>query len=68
MEELLTTLSLLHESKQRKIDGTIFYAPPHTPSPSQSASPYRRSEVKTGRNDPCVCGSGKKFKRCCGGV
>ncbi len=21
---------------------------------------------KTGRNDPCPCGSGKKFKRCCG--
>jgi predicted O-linked N-acetylglucosamine transferase (SPINDLY family) len=23
--------------------------------------------MKTGRNDPCPCGSGKKFKRCCGG-
>ena len=22
--------------------------------------------AKTGRNDPCVCGSGKKFKKCCG--
>ena len=22
---------------------------------------------KTGRNEPCPCGSGKKFKRCCGG-
>jgi uncharacterized protein len=21
---------------------------------------------KTGRNDPCPCGSGKKFKHCCG--
>ena len=21
---------------------------------------------KTGRNDPCPCGSGKKFKKCCG--
>ena len=21
---------------------------------------------KVGRNDPCVCGSGKKFKKCCG--
>ncbi len=25
---------------------------------------YRRSEPKTGRNDPCPCGSGKKFKKC----
>jgi len=23
---------------------------------------------KTGRNDPCICGSGKKYKRCCGNV
>ena len=27
---------------------------------------YRRAEPKTGRNDPCPCGSGQKFKRCCG--
>ncbi len=26
-----------------------------------------REEPKTGRNDPCPCGSGKKFKKCCGG-
>jgi len=25
-----------------------------------------RSTDKTGRNDPCPCGSGKKFKKCCG--
>lgn len=28
--------------------------------------PYRREQPKVGRNDPCPCGSGKKFKRCCG--
>ena len=26
----------------------------------------RRDEPKVGRNDPCPCGSGKKFKLCCG--
>ncbi len=26
-----------------------------------------RAETKVGRNDPCPCGSGKKFKKCCGG-
>ena len=26
----------------------------------------RRDEPKVGRNDPCPCGSGKKFKKCCG--
>jgi hypothetical protein len=30
------------------------------------ATPVRRSEPKVGRNDPCPCGSGKKFKKCCG--
>jgi preprotein translocase subunit SecA len=25
-----------------------------------------RSQPKTGRNDPCPCGSGKKYKHCCG--
>lgn len=25
-----------------------------------------RNENKVGRNDPCACGSGKKFKKCCG--
>jgi hypothetical protein len=26
----------------------------------------RRTEPKVGRNDPCPCGSGKKYKKCCG--
>ncbi|HHI88163.1 MAG TPA: preprotein translocase subunit SecA [Candidatus Cloacimonetes bacterium] len=28
--------------------------------------PMRREEEKVGRNDPCPCGSGKKYKHCCG--
>lgn len=31
----------------------------HHPTPAEK-------KVKIGRNDPCVCGSGKKFKKCCG--
>jgi uncharacterized protein len=31
-----------------------------------NASTFRRSAPKVGRNDPCPCGSGKKFKQCCG--
>jgi uncharacterized protein YecA (UPF0149 family) len=27
--------------------------------------PYQRTKPKTGRNDPCPCMSGKKFKKCC---
>ncbi|MBU0986315.1 MAG: preprotein translocase subunit SecA [Proteobacteria bacterium] len=28
--------------------------------------PVKRAEKKVGRNSPCPCGSGKKFKKCCG--
>ena len=26
---------------------------------------YKRTEQKVGRNEPCPCGSGKKYKKCC---
>ncbi len=29
------------------------------------ADPFRKVDPPRGRNDPCYCGSGKKFKRCC---
>jgi len=32
---------------------------------AQVKKPKRRVEEKTGRNDPCPCGSGKKYKQCC---
>jgi len=32
----------------------------------QAAKPYQREREKLGRNDPCYCGSGKKFKQCHG--
>ncbi|MEI6558310.1 MAG: YchJ family protein [Rhodospirillaceae bacterium] len=31
-------------------------------------TPRPRTVVKIGRNDPCSCGSGKKYKKCCGGA
>ena len=33
---------------------------------AQAAAPAKREENKVGRNDPCPCGSGKKYKRCHG--
>jgi len=32
----------------------------------ENQQPIRREEPKIGRNDPCPCGSGKKYKKCCG--
>ena len=37
-------------------------------SPGAHASESRRNASKVGRNDPCPCGSGKKYKKCCGGA
>lgn len=31
---------------------------------SMPKQPYRREEPRVGRNDPCPCGSGKKYKKC----
>lgn len=41
-----------------------------TMSPNDGATPsgLGRAGRKVGRNEPCPCGSGRKFKKCCGGV
>ncbi len=36
------------------------------PPPHEESQPVHRNAPKVGRNDPCPCGSGKKFKSCCG--
>jgi len=32
----------------------------------QPKTPITRDKPKIGRNDPCICGNGRKFKKCCG--
>jgi preprotein translocase subunit SecA len=32
----------------------------------RTRQPKKREATKVGRNDPCPCGSGKKYKKCCG--
>jgi preprotein translocase subunit SecA len=43
---------------------------PGLPEESEPAlekqAPVRNDGPKVGRNDPCPCGSGKKYKKCCG--
>jgi len=38
---------------------------PNVP-PTEAVEPFQRKDPKVGRNDPCSCGSGKKYKKCCG--
>ena len=49
--------------------GNLAGAPPAIRRPAPAARPQgprsRRGKVKVGRNEPCPCGSGKKYKRCC---
>jgi preprotein translocase subunit SecA len=35
-------------------------------SSDEAPQPVKRTHDKVGRNDPCPCGSGKKYKKCCG--
>ena len=54
-----------HEKARfRKIGGAWYYDG-FIPSKGHTV---RRETPKTGRNEPCPCGSGKKFKRCCGSI
>ena len=39
---------------------------PRPARPPEPVQTYRRAVPRVGRNDPCPCGSGKKYKRCCG--
>jgi SEC-C motif-containing protein len=52
----------LHEKGVfKKIDNDWFYVDGEI----QRSQPFTRVEEKVSRNDPCPCGSGKKFKKCC---
>ena len=52
----------LHEKAEfKRIEGAWFYTGPIRQGPA----PIRTTQAKVGRNDPCPCGSGKKYKQCC---
>ena len=47
-------------------DPTLAGGPPDQRGDAGPVEPIRNMGHKVGRNDPCPCGSGKKFKNCCG--
>ena len=52
-----------HEiSSFRKLDGIWYFVDGKLVPPVTEV----RTQPKVGRNDPCPCGSGKKYKKCCG--
>src|SRR5262245_1979975 len=48
-----------------RIANPLWYLPEQADRTIGSEGSIRRAVVKIGRNDPCSCGSGKKYKRCC---
>jgi preprotein translocase subunit SecA len=47
-------------------ESTSSKSPAVSGPPPKRLTPYRRKDRKIGRNEPCPCGSGKKYKHCCG--
>ena len=52
----------VQEMRAEQEDQPVFYGPADAPQKRQAV----RKEGKVGRNDPCPCGSGKKYKKCHG--
>ena len=61
-----TTLDELEQEFQRKKRRELEQARLAGAGDLQPVQQVRRSGDKVGRNDPCPCGSGKKYKKCCG--
>ena len=54
-----------HAAQARATLATDRYADENTGKDYADTEPYARESPKTGRNDRCPCGSGKKYKHCC---
>ncbi len=52
----------VQEMRREQEDQPMFFGPADEPPKKQAV----RKDGKVGRNDPCPCGSGKKYKKCCG--
>jgi len=65
--EVLKTLKPSYEKKLEYQTGTLFYgAKLAVVEEEQNDNGTPKRERKIGRNEPCPCGSGVKFKKCCG--
>ena len=62
-----TVRTLFHVKPQAQIERKMVAKPTAAShgDDSEAKRPERRSAQKVGRNDPCPCGSGKKYKNCC---
>lgn len=56
------------EMQHDQVDGMTGETERANPDIEQQAKPITREGKKVGRNEPCPCGSGKKYKQCCGAL
>ncbi|MDO5146979.1 MAG: preprotein translocase subunit SecA [Eubacteriales bacterium] len=62
-----TVNALMHVQIQQKVEREqVAKATGTNKDETVAKGPYKRKEAKIGRNSPCPCGSGKKYKQCCG--
>ena len=62
-----STLKLVFNAKLNAPAERVQVANPIKPAGDGTVAPKQaKSDEKIGRNDPCPCGSGKKYKKCCG--
>src|ERR1700690_2865869 len=61
-----TSVDDLEEAFQRKKRRELEQARMAGAGERQAVQQVVRNASKVGRNDPCTCGSGKKYKKCCG--
>jgi hypothetical protein len=64
VEKEMSWWACFEENKGKKNLPKVQFTAPRVSNGSDAPAPKARAKV--GRNDPCPCGSGKKFKRCCG--
>jgi hypothetical protein len=57
---------ILQMSNNTKIWGNSGFTPNELNAHKQAGGANKSAGGKVGRNDPCPCGSGKKYKHCCG--
>ena len=63
---IATSVDELEETFQRKKRRELEQARMAGSGDAQTVQQVVRGTAKIGRNDPCPCGSGKKYKKCCG--
>ena len=61
-----TVKALMHVRIEQKVEREQVAKETGTNKDDSANAPVQRKTEKVGRNDPCPCGSGKKYKYCCG--